>query len=195
MSKGLPSILPYKQDSLQELVLIKTNIAGFFFDGFLSIDHSYKTTITSHPVQTGANISDHAYNEPAELRIVIKMSDAKEDIVGGQFAGIAYTRSVGAFNILKQLNEQRMAFQVHTRLATYQNMMISGISISDDLDNLYGLEASVDLQQILVASTKTVKISKRVQTTASTSVGSKNAKKIDSSLLYMWAQSLGFDVS
>ena len=195
MSKGLPDTLPYLQEDLQELVLIKTNLAGFFFDGFLNVDHTFKTTITSHPVQTGANIADHAYNEPAEVRMTIKMSDTSSDIVDGQFEGIAYTRSVGAFTILKQLSDQRLAFQVHTRLQTYQNMMIESISISDDLENLHGLEANVSLKELLVAQVKTVKISKRVQTTGSSSTGDKQAKEIDSSLLLMWAQSLGFSVA
>ena len=162
MANGLPDKLPYLEKDLQELVLVKTNIAGFFFDGFINIDHSFRTTITSHPVQTGANISDHAYNEPTELRMTIKMSDSSQDIVDGQFAGMAYTRSVAAFNVLKELNYQRLAFQVHTRLATYQNMMIESLSISDDLQNLHGLEAVVNMKELLVAEAKTVKISKKL---------------------------------
>lgn len=183
MAKGLPKILPYKEDALQELVLIKTNIAGYFFDGFLNVDHSLRTTITTHPVQEGANISDHAYNEPVELVMTIKMSDTKSDIVNSQFAGISYTRSVGAFNILKEIQKQRLAFQVHTRLDTYQNMMITGLSVSDSLESLYGLEATVSLKQILVANVKTVKISKRIQTTVSSSSGTKNPREVDESIL------------
>lgn len=195
MAKGIPSVLPYKELDLQELVLVKTNIAGYFFDGFLNVDHSLKTTITTHPVQEGASIADHAFNEPAEVSMTIKMSDTKKDIVSNQFAGIAYTRSVGAFNVLKELQKQRIPFQVHTRLQTYQNMMITSISVSDSLEDLYGLEATVNMQEILVANVKTVRISKRVQTTSSSSSGTKNGREIDSSILRMITDWAGIKVN
>lgn len=186
--------LPYLQEDLQELILIKTNIAGYFFDGFMNVDHSFKTTVTSHPVQTGANISDHAYDEPAEVSMTIIMSDTKSDKVAGQFAGISYTRSVAAFNILRELQKQRIPLQVHTRLQTYKNMLITSLSVSDSITTLNGLEASVTMEEILVSNIKTVKISKRVQTTNTTSSGEKNAKEIDSTLLRMIAEYVGYKV-
>ena len=38
-----------------ELIYVKTNIAGYFFDAFLDMEHTSEMKITSHPVQQGAN--------------------------------------------------------------------------------------------------------------------------------------------
>ena len=73
-----------------------------------------------------------------------------------------------------------------TRLETYQNMMITGLSVQDDLQNLNGLKCTVTMQELLVASEKTVKISKREQTTTTNNSGTIQAEDLtDESLLYM----------
>ena len=78
---GLPKELPYtgRNISRAELALIKTNIAGYFFDGFIDVSHSVNTQVTTHQVQKGVSISDHAYLEPVEVTMTIKMSDAMHD--------------------------------------------------------------------------------------------------------------------
>jgi hypothetical protein len=169
-STGLETILPYKLPALSQLVYVKTNVAGYFFDAFVDIQHSSTLKITSHPVQSGANITDHAYLEPAELTMKVKMSDCMQGLVKGQFTG-AYSRSVSAYRILKELQANRIPFQVVTRLQVYQNMLIESLSIPDGNDLLYGLEASLTLKQILVVNVKTIKTSARVNATGTTPKG------------------------
>lgn len=176
MAGGLQKQLPYENIALETLVLVKTNIAGYFFDGFLDVNHNINTVVTSHQVQQGANISDHAYVEPIEVTMTVKMSDAMSGMVESQFQGISYTRSTAAYRILRQLQEQRKVFQIHTRLETIQNMMITNITVDDDFNNLYGLECKVTMREILVAKEKWVKISTRENTTAQNNSGTVQAK-------------------
>ena len=75
-----------------ELVYCKTNIAGFFFDAVLNVSTEHTAVVTSHPVQTGANISDHMYLEPVQITMEIGMSDCMASMVRGQWVG-AYTKS------------------------------------------------------------------------------------------------------
>lgn len=63
----------------------KTQIGEYVFDVYLSISHNLTATITNHPVQMGASISDHKFDEPDELTFQIGMSDASQDLVKGQF--------------------------------------------------------------------------------------------------------------
>ena len=63
----------------------KTSIGGYVFDVYTSIDHNLASTITSHPTQFGANISDHKFDEPDQLIFQIGMSDASQDLILGQF--------------------------------------------------------------------------------------------------------------
>lgn len=163
-----------QQLSDNELILIKTNIAGWFFDGFMEVDHELSTTVTSHQVQKGASVSDHAYINPVEVSMVIKMSDAMESISKSQesmYAGISYTRSTAAYRILEQLQRNRVPFQIHTRLLTYKNMLITNLSVQDDINNLYGLECKVTMQELLVSAEKKVTISTRTQTTTTSNAG------------------------
>ena len=197
MAQGLPKELPWQNISMQELILVKTNIAGYFFDGFLDVNHQISTTLTTHQVQKGSSLTDHAYLEPVELTMTVKMSDAMSGMVESQFKGISYTRSTAAYKILRELQKQRVAFQVHTRLETYQNMMITSLSVDDDYTNYTGLLCTVSLKEVLVAKETTVKISKRQQTTASynngtISTSSQTLLDSNSTLLYNIASRYGY---
>ncbi len=188
MAQGLPIKLPWEDITMEELILVKTNIAGYFFDGFMDVSHSVSTVVTEHQVQKGVSVADHAYLEPAEVTMTIKMSDAMSGMVESQFEGISYTRSTAAYKILRELQKQRLAFQIHTRVETYQNMMITRLEVMDDVNTLNGLECTVTMRELIVASEKTVKVSKRVNTTTTTNLGTIQGLSANSdleSLLYM----------
>lgn len=165
-----------------DLIYVKTNIAGYFFDAFVDMEHQSDLKITSHPVQQGANVADHAYLEAKTLTMRIKMSDAVPSIVSGQFSQ-CYTRSVSAYRILLELQASRIPFRVHTRLQAYDNMLIKSIVAPDDVNTLYGLECTVTMQELLVAQVQTVKVSKRMQTTGSTDNGVVAVQQVDQSIL------------
>jgi len=166
MAVTIPMTIP----ELQQLVYVATNIGGFFFDAFLQIDHESSLTITSHPVETGASISDHAFVNPALLTMQIGMSDAAEVLSIDQFTQ-GPTRSVTAYQVLLELQRLRIPMQVMTRLKIYKNMLIETISVPDDYTTAYGLKATVVMKEVLVATVQTVKISARPQVTDSTNRG------------------------
>ena len=58
--------------------MAKTSIGGLVFDAVLKTDHTSKVTATSHPVESGANISDHAFVEPAEISLEVGVSDCDD---------------------------------------------------------------------------------------------------------------------
>lgn len=165
-----------------ELIYVKTNIAGYFFDAFLDMEHTSEMKITSHPVQQGANVADHAYLEPKTLTMHIKMSDAVESLIPSQFTR-AYTKSVSAYRVLLELQASRIPFRVHTRLQAYDNMLIKSIVAPDDANTIYGMECTVTMQELLVAQVQTVKVSKRTQTTGSTDNGVIAMQPADQSIL------------
>ena len=147
-----------------QLVMVSTNIGGLFFDAVVHVDTEETLTITSHPVQNGANISDHAYREPTRITMDIKMSDVMASRVPGQFTG-AYTKSVSAYRRLLDLQRSRIPCAVLTRLGSYKNMLIEAISAPDDPDMLHGLTCSVTLREVLVANVAVAKVSARQWTT------------------------------
>lgn len=143
-----------------ELVYCKTNVGGLFFDAVLSVSTEHEATITSHPVQNGANISDHMQTEPVTISMNIAMSDAMASMVPGQWEG-AYTKSVSAYRILVQLQQARIPFSVLTRLNRYDNMVIQSITVDDDSRTMNGLRASINLKQVIMAEARETTVSAR----------------------------------
>lgn len=167
---------------VQTTAYLDTSIGDYVFDAYFSIQHDTNLTITQSPVQTGANISDHAYMEPKELTFEIGMSDVMKSVVVGQFSE-GQSRSVNAYNVLRTLQEQRIPVQVITRLGVYQNMLVETISAQDNNTTHSGLRATVTMREILVVAVETVKISARPQTSNTINNGDQKVQKADESLL------------
>lgn len=175
-------ILDLSADNIKSLVYTKTNIGGWFFDAYLKMTHTSRLTITDQPVQTGAALTDHAYLEPRELSMDIGMSNVAKSFVDGQFTG-GYSRSVTAYEVLKQLQALRVPVQVHTRLGLYENMLVEVLSAPDDYTTLYGLQCTVTFREIMVAQVKTVKVSARPLVTGSANGGQPQPVQANQSLL------------
>ena len=170
------------------LLYCKTNIGGYFFDGFMQVEHNIELQTTSNPVETGASVVDHAYVKPAELVMKVMMSDVHQSLVPGQFTGASF-RSVNAWQVLRKLQSDRIPMSVLTRLGLYTNMLITKLTTSDTAETFRALSAEVTLREIPVARVKTVKISSADQTTINTEMGKIEASQINDelqSLLYQW---------
>jgi hypothetical protein len=157
-------------DALNSLfgpLLIKYSIGGYIFDGVIRADHAKRTRITSHPVQTGAAITDHSFNEPDEIVLEVAMSDAMRDKKRGQF-GEGAGRSKKAFEALTKLKEARQPLEVVTRLKTYKNMLIESMEVADDFKTTSGLRATVVLREVFFAAVDETTVSARPHTTGAT---------------------------
>jgi len=151
---------PFSTTDIPQLVGIQTSIGGYFFDAYLMLDHDSQLTMTDHPVEEGANVTDHAFLEPESLSMEIAMSDVCTNFVDGQFAQKP-TRSISAFDTLKQLQKDRTPLTISTRLKTYKNMLIATIASPEDFKTMYGLRATVIFREIIVVSTETVALPNR----------------------------------
>ena len=76
----------------------KTEIGGHIFDVYLSVSHQLSNQITEHPVQYGANLTDHVLNLPDFLTFQIGMSDCSQDIIPNDFS------SPNPFNTYKKIS-------------------------------------------------------------------------------------------
>ncbi len=153
----------------------------FIFDAVFSTQHDSSLNITEHPVQSGANISDHAFKEPRMLTFDIGMSDVMTSVIPGQFQGDS--RSINAYRKIVELQDNRLPITVATKLGTYNNMLVETITTTEDEKTIFGLRATITLREVFVVNVQTVKISARPQKSNSSNDGVKNAIKEDSSLL------------
>lgn len=176
-------------DDQKKLIYLKTNVGGYFFDAAIKFEHQSSLKITSHPVQTGSNIADHAYVEPSILVMEIGMSDAMESYIKGQFSD-GSSRSVSAYQTLSKLQADRLPLQIYTRLRTYKNMLIEQITAPDDVKTGYGLKASVRFKEIFVVDVAAVKVSARPQTTGTTNRGTQQPAEVNETVLRQLRQIL-----
>ncbi len=189
INNGLPlnSATNTKGMTTEAMIFCKTNIAGYFFDGFMTVDYTHELEVTSNPVETGASVSDHSYVKPAEIQMLIRMSDVHRSLVKGQFTG-GWSRSVTAWNVLKKIQSDRIPVLVGTQLGMYYNMLIKSLQAQEDQSTYRGLYVTATLVELPVARVKTVKISSASQTTIETQMGQINAVSTnsaeDASILY-----------
>jgi len=184
---------PFTREDIPQLIGIRTNVEGYFFDAYLKLDHERRLTITDHPVEEGANITDHAYIEPKAISIEIGMSDVCSSIIDGQFAQ-RFSRSVSAYDTLERLQSERIPLSIKTKLATYRNMLIENITAPDDFVTRHGLRAMVFFREIIVVSTDTVTMPSRApQKTGNTNRGTvqPSASEDNRSTLRRAADALG----
>lgn len=184
----------FRSMDYDSLLYCKTNIGGYFFDGFLNVQHKLDLEVTSHTVESGSSISDHSYMKPKNLEMTIIMSDVHESLIPGQFSG-SWSRSVKAFEVLKKIQSDRMTVSVLTRLGLYENMLIQSLTVEDTDEQLWGLRCTVSLVELPVARVRTVEISLADQTTINTEMGNVSASYLNDSqresILYMISGWLG----
>lgn len=167
VSKNLENFRSMGYDAL---LYCKTNIGGYFFDGYIDLSINSELEITSHPVESGASVADHAYLKPQEITMTVLMSDVHDSLVAGQFSG-GWSRSVNAYNVLKKIQSDRITVSVLTRLGLFKNMILKSIIAEDSDIELFGLRARVTLVELPVARVRTVEISEADQTTIQTEMG------------------------
>ena len=156
--------------SKEAMLYCKTNIGGYFFDGFIQTDVTTQLELTSNPVETGVAVTDHSYVKPVEMEMQIKMSDVMQSLIPGQFTG-GWSRSVTGYKLLREIQNKRIPVSVLSKFGLFENMLIKTIKATDTSDTWNALDATVSLVELPVARVRTVKISKASQTTINTEMG------------------------
>lgn len=156
------------------------SVQNFFFDAVFVTDHSTQRQITSHPVQWGAAITDHSYQEPASVSLQIGMSDVMDSFESNQYASASISKSVNAYRMFVDLQKKGTPVILNTKLQRYANMIIRSITTSDDSTTTHSLRATISFQEILIGETS--KVRKTLYPAETTPESLKNAEtsKVDS---------------
>jgi hypothetical protein len=145
----------------------------YVFDAVFRIDHQQRIEKTQQPIQTGANIADHAFIMPARVVLEIGMSDAMDSFTPGQWTGNS-SKSVNAYQTLKSIAKARQPLTLSTRLDTYMNVLLLDVSAPDSVETQFGLKASVVFEELLTGTVTTQQVSGRSDLTGSTNLGTKS---------------------
>ena len=127
------------------------SIGGLIMDVTVEEHHTDDLEITDHPVENGADITDHAYLLPATVTITAGVSDS-----GGTSSGDK--RSVEAYEALLVLQKKREPFDVITGKRVYKNMLIKSLSHTTDKETENAILFTAELREVIVATVQAVSV-------------------------------------
>lgn len=107
--------------------------------------------ITSHPVQRGADITDHAYLKPAALAIRFLQGETPSDSLGALYQKVLV------------LQAERRPFSVITGKRIYQNMLLSTVVCNTDKATENVLSVSCQLREVRIVDVVTTTIPPRAK--------------------------------
>lgn len=153
-------LLPSKK--LTRVSISDDDLTFVEFDATLSANHQSTATITNHPVEEGADVTDHIRDESDTLTIngivsndppiALKSFRAKPSRRGGD----PRSRAEDAYEELRRFKKEGRLLKVTTKLRDYTNMAISSVSTVQDNKTGEITNIVLSLQEIVIAFTQTV---------------------------------------
>jgi len=150
-------------------VRVKKTIGGVVIDGVISEIHDRKWRTTDHPVEFGADITDHTIIEPRLLTINGEITDTP--LGGAAFSAIidsvsrfgtstteGGTRSQQGYLALVALADLRETISVQTRLVLYENMIITGIQVGQNKDTSRTVKFAMTLKEIFIVESEVTEL-------------------------------------
>ena len=122
--------------------------------------HSDSVTVTRHPVDTGASISDHAFRNPAQLVCEFGWSDSSTllnsaiaSVTSGFTKGLVTIKEV--YEDLRQIMDDRELLTVSTGKRQYQNMLITNLKVSTTVDTEASLICEIAFEEVILVEVQT----------------------------------------
>jgi hypothetical protein len=128
------------------------NIGGFTADVTIAEEHTDELTITEHPVEQGASISDHAYKNP--MRVVIRVGYSNSSDQAGGDTGYVQAR----YQDFLKLQQGRQPFAIITGKRQYSNMLIQSLAVTTDQTTENALLLTVTCREVIIVSTQTTTV-------------------------------------
>lgn len=154
--------------TISQLINIKPSrsIGGIVAQATIEEVQTDELTITNHPVELGAAISDHAYLRPAEVVLRVGWSNSGVGAVvsavqsiSGASEGDNYVR--GIYEKLRELQGKREPFDLLTGKRAYRNMLIAALAVTTDVRSENALICTVTCRQVIIAKTVATKMPER----------------------------------
>lgn len=127
------------------------SIGGLVMDVTVEETHTDDAEFSDHPIENGADITDHVILLPSGLTITAGVSDS-----GGTSAGDK--RSVEAYEKLLELRAERIPFDVVTGKRVYKNMLIRSLSHTTDKETENSILFTAELRQVIIVTIQAVSI-------------------------------------
>lgn len=133
-------------------------------DASVSETHGGAVAIPTHPVEKGADVSDHVRRELASLRIEGLLTDHPLKSAGSGEATTVFGadpgpgRAVYLYAQLEALRDAGTLFEVHTGLRVYERMLIQDLQSTRDRSIAGAVRFTATMREIRIVESGTVAI-------------------------------------
>lgn len=156
MSSFIPSFAPSVAGKFY--VTIGSDEAGFVeLDCSETESHQRTAEVTEHPVEDGADISDHVKIIPGRLTITGIVSDMQPVLIGRRDR--TPNRGNRAHELIKSFMHDRRVITVTTALQQWENMVVTGLTIPCNAGTGDSVQMTIDFQEVRFAKTSTLESS------------------------------------
>lgn len=107
--------------------------------------------ITEHPIQQGANITDHAFSKPTVITARYGWSNSGS-IFNLTTGGIVSSDPQDIYNQLRALQASRQPFTLQTGKGIYPNTLIQRLDQLTDMQNENALSVTITFRQIIIVN-------------------------------------------
>lgn len=104
----------------------------------ISEKHTSEVEVTSNPIETGAEVNDHAFVKPKKVELEVADKNA-----------------AATFNALVAFQESRTPFTLVTGFRLYENMIITEVDATRDKSFSKVLKATVRIKEVKIVETGT----------------------------------------
>ena len=145
----------------------KTTIDVITVDATVSETHSSEVEVTDHPVETGADITDHARPKPDQIQLDCIISNtpmpgANDPLTQKTQDGVVFSSrgeldtslAAQAYNDLLDLKNHGTLIDVSSQLRRYENMVLKSLSVPVDAKTGQALRFTATLKEVTIVSNK-----------------------------------------
>lgn len=154
--------------------------ANSSFVGLCTITESHvdRLVITDHPVEYGANISDHAYKEPMRVNIEFAYNpygSIKQVATSVLESGtLSLPDNNEMYKRFLSLQESRNTFDIITGKRKYTNMLIESLEEETSADTENILRIHLQCREVITVYTEITEVDKKKQASPSKTGGVSN---------------------
>jgi len=126
-------------------------IDGFLIDASLRENHTYPNEVTSEPVESGADITDHVLVKPIEVTIEGVVSDTPTGDAADA-RGVDTVPSEDALQILEGISNNREPVVIESSLRVFEDMVLENLDIPRDARTGAALQFAARFRQIILVT-------------------------------------------
>lgn len=157
-------------------------------DAITQVHPKHTSSITSHPVESGSNISDHIFTNNVVIDVMGEFSSSPVNKVQSNLVGYENnSRDQEAWGVLYKIYSQEQPLTIVSRFQVYENCFITALTALDEVDTGETLRFSMTLEQVRFATLQeraaTFSVSKPYEdNTANKEVKGVTTKKVETGL-------------